>query len=54
MKSFSLFKTLLFILLVIVLTLFTIVDEIIKGTFSLITKVRLNYQLMMYIKQMPK
>jgi len=54
MKRFNILKGLLFLLIVAVSVPLTIVEEVCKGTFSLITKVKLNYQLMMYVKQLTR
>lgn len=51
MKRFNILKGLLFILLVALSIVLNIVEEIIKFIFSLIAKIKLNYQLMMFIYQ---
>lgn len=54
MKRFNALKGLLFLLILGLSVLLTIVEEIFKGFFSLIKKVKLNYQLMMFAKQLSR
>ena len=52
MKRFNLLKGLLFLMILILSIPLTIVEEIFKGLVSLISKVKLNYQLMMFVRNL--
>lgn len=52
MKRFNTLKALLCLLIILLSVPFTILEEIYKGVVAGLHKVRLNYQLMMYIKQL--
>jgi hypothetical protein len=51
MKRFTPFKWMLFIVIVSIAIPLIIVEEIFRKIMSLLIKVRLNYQLMMFIYQ---
>lgn len=54
MKRPNILNNFLFLLILFLSVPLTIVEETCKGFFSLINKVKLNYQLMMYIKQLTR
>lgn len=54
MKRFNVLKGLLFLLIIVLSVPLTILEEICKGFFQLIKKVKLNYQLMMYVRQLTR
>lgn len=54
MKLFNVLKGLLFLLILVLSVPLTIVEEIYKVFFTLINKVKLNYQLMMFVKQLTR
>ena len=54
MKRFNVLKGLLFLLIIVLSVPLTILEEICKVFFLLIKKVKLNYQLMMYVRQLTR
>ena len=54
MKRFNVLKGLLFLLIIVLSVPLTILEEICKGFSRLIKKVKLNYQLMMYARQLTR
>lgn len=54
MKRLNLLKGLLFLILLVLSIPLAVVEEILKGFASLITKVKLNYQLMMYVRNLSR
>lgn len=54
MKRLNPLKGLLFLLILILSIPLTIVEEILKGFVSLMNKVKLNYQLMMYVRNLTR
>lgn len=54
MKRFNTLKGLLFLLILVWSVPLTILEEICKGSFLLIRKVKLNYQLMMYVRHLTR
>ncbi|MFY9308204.1 MAG: hypothetical protein WAQ28_04050 [Bacteroidia bacterium] len=51
MKQFNLFKWLLLIVIIAIATPLVILEELFRWFFKLIEKIKLNYQLMMFIYQ---
>ncbi len=54
MKPLKFLKGLLFLLIVVLSVVLNIMEEIIKFIFSLKNKIILNYQLMMFFKQLTR
>lgn len=54
MKRLNILKNLLFLLILILSVPLTILEEIYKGFLSLINRVKLNYQLMMYVRALTR
>lgn len=54
MKRFNILKGLLFLVILVLSIPLTIVEEILKGFDSLTNKVKLNYQLMMYVRSLTR
>ncbi len=54
MKRFHLFKWLLLVVIIAVSIPLILIEELFKWIFSLIGKIKLNYQLMMFFYQFNK
>lgn len=54
MKRLHPLKALLFLVILVLSIPLTIVEEILNGFVSLINKVKLNYQLMMYVRNLTR
>ncbi len=54
MKPLKFLKGLLFLLIIVLSVPLTIVEELIKFIFSLKSKIKLNYQLMMFVNQLTR